>query len=139
MRTIAGSEGSAGGWVRMTAGFSYLFPPAGDLVLGYGMRKTFPLVVPGKESQRVLELVRGEVGKYMNREKRKKLAEGYESWDLACRVGPDEATAVPVAAKEVHAAIGQVAAEGAEVVYVEILASARPRAKAPEQDEPGVD
>jgi len=100
------------------------------------MRKTFPLVVPGKDSQRVLELVRGEVGKYMNREKRKKLAEGYEGWDLACRIGPDETTAVPVPAKQVHEALGQVAASGAEAVYVKIHASARPASKPPKSAEP---
>lgn len=90
------------------------------------MKKKFSLVVPGKDPQRVLELVRSEVGKYVNREKRKAMPIENGRWEFACRIGPDEATAVVTPVKEVHDAIGQVASSGAPEVFVEILASAKP-------------
>ena len=90
------------------------------------MKKTFPLESAGKDPQRILERVRTEVGKYVNREKRKPLAEEFDRWEFACRVGPEEATAVAKELKQVHEAIGAVAASGAKQVYVEILAKARP-------------
>jgi len=93
------------------------------------MKKTFSLQVPGKDDRRVLELVRSEVGKYLNREKRKTLPEDHDQWVFACRVGTDQATAVTTDVKQLPAAIDEIAASGAPEVYVEILASARPRAK----------
>lgn len=91
------------------------------------MKKTFRLQVPGKDSQRVVELVRSEVGKYLNREKRKALPIEGGHWEFACRVGPDAAAAEVVDVKQLPGAIDQLAAAGAESVYVEILASAQPR------------
>jgi hypothetical protein len=93
------------------------------------MKKTFSLQVPGKDERRVVELIRGEVGKYLNREKRKVLPEGHDQWVFACRVGADQATAVATDVKHVPTAIDEIAASGASAVYVEILASARPRTK----------
>ena len=90
------------------------------------MKKNFPLTAPGKDPQRVLELVRSDVGRYVNREKRKSLPEGHDRWEFSCRIGADEPRAVPVDVKQVHEAIGNVAATGAEQVFVEIHASARP-------------
>ena len=89
------------------------------------MKKTFSLVVPGKDPQRVLELVRNEVGKYVNREKRKAPPIENGRWEFECRVGPDEASAVEIPVKEVHEAIGKVAESGASEVFVKILASAK--------------
>ena len=93
------------------------------------MKKLFTLQAPGKDERRVIELVRNEVGKYLNREKRKTLPEGHDQWVFACRIGADQATAVATDVKQVPAAIDAIAASGAPEVYVEILASARPRAK----------
>jgi hypothetical protein len=99
------------------------------------MKKKFSLEVPGKDRPRVLELVRSEVGKYVNREKRKPLPLEHER-DFACRVGPDEAHAIAMPVKQVHEAIGKVAESGAPEVFVEILASTRPapvRDKGPQE------
>lgn len=94
------------------------------------MKKTFALQAPGKDPQWVLERVRSEVGKYVNREKRKALPEGHDRWEFACRVGPDPESAAPLEVKKVHEAIGGVASTGALQVYVEIQARARPKADA---------
>lgn len=91
------------------------------------MKKTFSFERPGKDRQRVLELVRTEVGKYLNRERRKTLPEGHDQWEFDCRIGPDETTATNIPVKQVPEAIGAVAASGAAEVFVEIHARARPR------------
>jgi hypothetical protein len=96
------------------------------------MKKIFSLELEGKDRARVLERVRSEVGKYINREKRKALPMGHDQWEFACRIGPDEATATPTSVRQVHEAIGVIAATGAPEVFGEILASARPEtAKTP--------
>ncbi len=91
------------------------------------MKKTFQLHAPGKEDSRVVAVVRSEVGKYINRAKRKPLPTTNDRWEFACRVGPDAATAVAHDWKQVPAAIDAVAASGADEVYIEILASAQPK------------
>ena len=95
------------------------------------MKKIFPLKVPGKDDKRIVELVRNEVGKYVNREKRKTLPPEHDRWEFACRIGPDTLSALPTELKSVHVAIDAAAAAGAEEVYVEIVASPGRRAKAP--------
>jgi len=95
------------------------------------MKKIFPLKVPGKDDKRIVELVRNEVGKYVNREKRKALPPEHDRWEFACRIGPDKPSSLPTELKSVHVAIDAVAAAGAEEVYVEIVASPGRRAKAP--------
>ena len=86
------------------------------------MKKTFQLRMPGKANQRVVESVQHEVNKYVKRERRKALPEGFDWWDFHCRVGPDQASAESRPLKEINPAIDQVGkAEGA-TVYVEVLA-----------------
>ena len=87
------------------------------------MKKTFPLQVPGKNDQRVLESLKNEVRKYVRREQRKTPPEGFNRWEFACRVGPDAATAAPRLLSEVIAAIEATAKAGGAAVYVEILAN----------------
>jgi len=86
------------------------------------MKKTFPLKAPGKEDARVRDKIRHEVNKYVRRERQKKLPEGFDLWNLHCRVGPSAADAEALPLKEVGSAIDKVAAAGAEVVFVEVVA-----------------
>jgi transposase len=88
------------------------------------MKKTFPLKAPGKEDARVRDKIRHELNKYARRERKKKLPEGFEEWNLTCKVGASVAAAAELPLKEVGAAIDQVAAAGATEVYVEIVAVA---------------
>lgn len=86
------------------------------------MQKTFPLQVPGKVDARVVEAVKGDVRKYVKRERRKKLPEGFTEWTFACRTGPDRATATTCAVDELSAAIDAAVAAGATALYVEVIA-----------------
>ena len=94
------------------------------------MKKTFPLRHPKKQSERLAEAARAEVNKYLRRERRKTLPEGFDYWDFDCKVGADPEAARPVHVAEVSSAIGQVLSDGAESCYVEVLAKPATRTKA---------
>jgi hypothetical protein len=91
------------------------------------MKKTFRLNAPRQADARVRDKIRHEVNKYVKRGRRKDLPEGYFRWEFACRVGPTEDAAESLKLDAVGTAIDRVAAEGAETVFVEILASAGKR------------
>ena len=87
------------------------------------MKKIFPFRVPGRDDARVLEAIKGDVRKYLKRERRKKFPEGHDLWDFNCKLGPDQATATVIAVAELIPALDKLAAtEGATQAYVEILA-----------------
>lgn len=86
------------------------------------MKKLFPLHAPGRDDARVRDKIRQELNKYVRRERRKDLPEGFDAWEFACRVGPSEPSAEVRMLKEVGGVIDAVAAAGAKEVYVEIVA-----------------
>lgn len=93
------------------------------------MKKTFKLHIEGKNSDRVLEAIKNEVRKYMRRERGKSLPEGADYWDFDCRFGVTEASAEVVHMAEITRKMSEVARDGAEAFYVEILA--RPATRNP--------
>ncbi len=86
------------------------------------MKKIFPLKDPKKADARVLEAVKSELRKYVQREQRKDLPEGFNRWDFACKVGADAATATVRPLSEVVTAVDAAAKAGAAAVFVEIVA-----------------
>lgn len=97
------------------------------------MKKTFPLKHPKTKPARLVDAIRAEVNKYLRRERRKDVPEGYDFWDFDCRVGAtvESATSLHVAA--LSKAIGEVSEnEEAESCYVEIIAKPMKRTKRPE-------
>ena len=101
------------------------------------MKKTFQLKEPGKDDARVVEAVKNEVRKYVKRERRKTLPEGFTLWDFNCKVGPDSATAEVTPLDDVTGAIDAVVKAGGVAVYVEILAAAGHRKVLPRADAAG--
>lgn len=95
------------------------------------MKQTFRLTAPGKDDARVRDKIRHEINKYVKRERRKDVPEGYFRWDMDCRVGGDEATAMEVPLKALGQNIEQLAADGAEKVFVQVLAKAVKRSAKP--------
>jgi hypothetical protein len=87
------------------------------------MKKTFPLQAPGNADERVVESVKFEVRKYLKRERRKAIPAGFDQWDFACKIGPDETMAAVQPVKEIFTAIDAVAKLGSPKVYVEVLAA----------------
>jgi hypothetical protein len=102
-----------------------------------GMKKTFRLSEPGKETPRVIDAIKCEVNKYLKRERRKKLPEGVDFWDFNCQIGADQETPVKKHVAELGKAIDAVAAAGATAVFVEILATPGHRTKRVPEPEAG--
>lgn len=86
------------------------------------MKKTFPLTHPKKKPERQLEAVKGEISKYLKRERRKTLPEGVDFWDFDCKCGTSPETAQVVHVAELPKRIEELQAEGVTDCYVEIFA-----------------
>ncbi len=87
------------------------------------MKRTFPTTAPGKDDARVRDKIRHEINKYVRREQRKPLPDGYRRWEFLCRVGTSEQTAEERPLKEIGGALDTLAADGAAKLYVEIVAT----------------
>jgi hypothetical protein len=96
------------------------------------MKQTFRLTATGKDDARVRDKIRHQINKYVKRERRKDVPDGYFRWDMDCRAGDDESSAVEVPLKELGQKIEDVAAAGAEKVFIEVLAKAVKRSAKPE-------
>ncbi len=101
------------------------------------MKKTFSLEHAKIKPARMGEAVRGEIKKYVKRERRKALSDGVDFWDFDCRFGLTEAEAERVHLSDINKKIMAAEAEGATSFYVEILAKEGHRTKKPKPVEPG--
>jgi hypothetical protein len=86
------------------------------------MKKTFPLKLPGKADPRVLEGVKHDVRKYVKRERRKALPDGFDRWNFRCKIGPDRDHAADCELDSINPALDAIANAGGAEAYVEILA-----------------
>ena len=106
------------------------------------MKKTFQLAIEGKNRDRVLDAVKYEIRKYVQRERRRPLAEGVDFLDFDCRFGATPETAAVAHLAEINQLIDALAKEGRDQFYVEILAKpghrrSRPAAGAEGDDTSG--
>ena len=86
------------------------------------MRKNYPLRPEGKHPDRVLEAVKHDIRKYIQRERRRELPEGAHFWDFDCRFGATQAEAQTLHPAALIAELDTLAKTGAEQCYVELLA-----------------
>jgi hypothetical protein len=86
------------------------------------MKKTFQLHIEGKNRDRVLEAVKHEIRKYVQRERRRPLAEGVDFLDFDCQFGRAQATAAVAHLSALTGLLDEVARDGGEQCYVEIIA-----------------
>lgn len=84
------------------------------------MKKLFPLHHPRKADGRVLDAIKHEVRKYVQRELNKAHPDGAPRRTFSCRVGASEANTQETTLKGISAAIDRVAQEGADVVFIAI-------------------
>ena len=93
------------------------------------MKKTFVLTHPKLNLARLIESYKNEAKKYMKREQRKTLPEGYDYWGFDCKYGATEAEAAEIHVGEINKCLS--AAEAAELpsFYLEILAKPMQRVK----------
>lgn len=95
------------------------------------MKKTFQLVHPKKQYDRMVEAVRRDIRKYLKRERKKALPEGVDYWDFDCRFGDTEAEASEVHVTEISQCITQASEKQLLSFYVEILAKSGRRKPEP--------
>jgi hypothetical protein len=95
------------------------------------MKKSFPLHTANHADPRVVEAIKHQVRKYVQRERRKVLPADFDQWDFECKAGKDAASAETCALDSIGSAIDAVAQSGAEFVYVEVMA--RPGKRPTEQ------
>ncbi len=86
------------------------------------MQKTFSFSSPRHQRARVVEFVKGDVRKYVQRERKKKLPAEFDEWTFTCRIGATRETAVSAAVKDLSRAIDAVAQTDTPSVFIEILA-----------------
>ena len=86
------------------------------------MKKMFALKAPGKADPRVVDAVKHEVRKYVKRERRKLLPEGFTEWIFHCKAGANRDTAAACDLPDIGSIIDQVAQTGAAEAYIEIIA-----------------
>ena len=98
------------------------------------MKKNFPLLIEGKNSDRVLEAVKHEIRKYFKRERNRALPKDVDFWDFDCKVGLTAESAEVVKVSAVVEGLDALAKQGAASAYVEILSKHGVRVSRPEND-----
>ena len=95
------------------------------------MKKTFNLTHPKTKYARLVDAVRSDIKRYLKRERKKTLPEGFDTSDFDCKFGAniDEAKVLDVS--ELSKAINQAETQGLESFYIEILAKAGHRPPKP--------
>jgi hypothetical protein len=88
------------------------------------MKKTFKFNIEGKNRDRVLDAVKHEIRKYVQRERRRPLPAGVDFLDFDCRFGPTPEAAEAAHLSALNGLIDALAKDGGEQAYVEILAKA---------------
>ena len=93
------------------------------------MKKTFKMTHPKIKVPRLVEAIKYEVRKYLQRERRKPLPPGVDFWDFDCRFGADEASSEVIHVADINQAISRAEAEQLESFYLEILAKPGQRSR----------
>jgi hypothetical protein len=95
------------------------------------MKKTFTITHPKIKPDRQIEAVKHDINKYLKRERNKKLPEGVDFWDFACKFGPTAEEAEVVHAGDIGRSIETAREQKLESFYVEIVAKPGHRTKKP--------
>ena len=93
------------------------------------MKKTFLLTSQTQADARVRDKIRHEVNKYVKRERKKTLPEGFFRWDFDCKIGASEDVAETTTVEKIALGIDTVAESGAEKIYLQIEAVAKRRSE----------
>jgi len=93
------------------------------------MKKTFKMTHPKIKVPRLVEAIKHEVKKYLQRERRKPLPPDVDFWGFDCRFGADEASSEAVHVADINKAISRAEEQQLESFYLEILAKPCRRSK----------
>ena len=95
------------------------------------MKKTFNLTHPKTKYARLVDAVRSDIKRYLKRERKKTLPEGFDTWDFDCKFGATLEEAKVLDVSELSKAIQDAETQGLESFYIEILAKAGHRPPKP--------
>ena len=95
------------------------------------MKKIFTLNNPKIELARQIEAAKGNISKYLKRERKKRLPPGVDYWDFDCKFGPTAEEAKDIHLSEMFECIENAAKEELKSFYAEILAKEGRRRKRP--------
>lgn len=93
------------------------------------MKKTFKLNVEGKHPDRHIESIKHEIRKYIKREKKKKLPEGFDLWRLDCKFAKDADSPREIEFTAITKNIDDAVSSNCDTFYMEIISSAVKRKK----------
>ena len=102
------------------------------------MKKTIALTHPKLQPARLVDSIKYDIKKYLNRERRKSLPAGMDYWTFDCRFGASADVAKKIFTSEINKHIDTAVEQELASFYVEILARAckhQPRDNAAEADE----
>ena len=97
------------------------------------MKKTFKMTHPKIKLPRLIEAIKHEVKKYVQRERRKPLPPGVDFWDFDCRYGVDEASSEVIHLSAINKSISSAEEQQLESFYLEILVKPGYRTKKPKE------
>ncbi|HAK47350.1 MAG TPA: hypothetical protein DCO79_15705 [Spirochaeta sp.] len=95
------------------------------------MKKIFSLTDPKRNPARMIDAAKYEVRKYLKREQKKALPEGFDYWDFDCRYGQTEEEAETIHVSTINKCLDQAEEQNLESFYLEILARPVKRKKKP--------
>ncbi len=95
------------------------------------MKKTFQMTHPKIKVSRLVEAIKHEVKKYIQRERRKTLPPGVDFWDFGCRFGADEASAEVIHLSAINKSISEAETKQLPSFYLEVLVKPGHRSKKP--------
>ena len=99
------------------------------------MKKTFKLSDEKLTTPRRVEAIKHEVKKYIKRERKKALPEGFDFWDFDCRFGTEESVSEAIHMSEINKSISWAESEQLESFYLEVMVKPRQRMKKPPTEE----
>ncbi len=97
------------------------------------MKKTFTLTHPKIKYARLVDTVRRDIKRYLKRERKRELPEGFDVWEFDCKFGLTAEEAKETAVTELGTAIDAAQAQQPESFYIEILAKPGHRPENPTQ------
>ena len=97
------------------------------------MKKTFKMTHEKIKVPRLVEAIKHEVKKYLQRERRKPLPPEVDFWDFDCRFGVDEASSEVIHVADINKAISKAEEQQLEAFYLEILAKPGHRSRKNQQ------
>lgn len=96
------------------------------------MNKTFELTDPKIKTARIADKIKGQINKYIKRERKKILPDGFDFWDFDCCFGDTEDTKKSIHISEISRSIDETIARDLKSFYIELHSNPKKRNKKPE-------